>query len=291
MGQSRYVRTGLTMAWPGAVHDHWFVLGAVALFALPSLIWLMAGEWSLEQGAAGPIILASGGWLLVREARMIRSMPGHIRWAMAGLVPAVLGYIFAYVVGMLWLSWLSTYVALVIVLYTYIGGRALMRLWFPLTYLLFLVPPPYTLIAPITQSRKLWLSVTSVDLLSALGFEAAYNGTTLYIDQYELLIADACAGMNSLISLLAIGLFYVYVLYRADWRYAILLAILTLPIAMIANLARILLLLLATHYLGIARVEGVLHETAGLFMFLVALGCLIGLDTALAPLRRRLARS
>ncbi|RYF21697.1 MAG: exosortase/archaeosortase family protein [Oxalobacteraceae bacterium] len=291
MSRSRYVRTGLTIAWPDAVRDHWFVLGAVALFALPSLIWLMAGEWSLEQGAAGPIILASGGWLLVREARTICTMPGHITWAMAGMLPAALGYVFAYVVGMLWLSWLSTYIALIIVLYSYIGGRALMRLWFPLTYLLFLVPPPYMLIAPITQSRKLWLSVTSVDLLSALGFEAAYNGTTLYIDQYELLIADACAGMNSLISLLAIGLFYVYVLYRADWRYAILLAMLTLPVAMIANLARILLLLLATHYLGITRVEGVLHETAGLFMFLVALGCLIGLDTALGPLRRRLAQS
>ncbi|MDD1453124.1 exosortase [Sphingomonas sp. H160509] len=257
----------------------------------PSLIWLMAGEWSLEQGAAGPIIPASGGWLLVREARTICTMPGHITWAMAGMLPAALGYVFAYVAGMLWLSWLSTYIALIIVLYSYIGGRALMRLWFPLTYLLFLVPPPYMLIASITQSRKLWLSVTSVDLLSALGFEAAYNGTTLYIDQYELLIADACAGMNSLISLLAIGLFYVYVLYRADWRYAILLAMLTLPVAMIANLARILLLLLATHYLGITRVEGVLHETAGLFMFLVALGCLIGLDTALGPLRRRLAQS
>lgn len=291
MDRSQYVRTGRTIARLGLVRDHWFVLGAVALFALPSLIWLMAGEWSLEQGAAGPIILASGGWLLVREARTIRNMPGRITWAMAGLVPAVLGYVFAYVVGMLWLAWLSTYVALMVVLYTYIGGQALIRLWFPLTYLLFLVPPPYTLIAPVTQSRKLWLSVTSVDLLSALGFEAAYNGTTLYIDQYELLIADACAGMNSLISLLAVGLFYVYVLYRADWRYAILLAILTLPIAMIANLARILLLLLATHYLGIARVEGVLHETAGLFMFLVALGCLIGMDTVLGPLRRRLGQS
>lgn len=285
-GDDTDARRGLAL-W---TQQQWVIVGAAVFFAVPPLIRLMRDEWSLEQGAAGPMILASGLWLLVREAHGVKAGRGRAGAALGLMIPALLAYVFARIVGMLWLEWLATYAALVVLLYAYIGRHALARLWFPLIYMLFLVPPPYALIAPITHSRKLWLSVTSVDLLSALGFEAAYNGTTLYIDQYELLIANACAGMNSLISLLAIGLFYVYVLHRADWRYATVLAVLTLPIAMIANLARILLLMLATHYLGTARTDGVLHETAGLFMFVVALGCLIGLDGALSPLRRWLTR-
>ncbi|HEX8485486.1 archaeosortase/exosortase family protein [Sphingomonas sp.] len=292
---SGVVAAGSWRNWPNGgswLCRHWFILSAAVLFAVPPFLRLARDEWTGEQGAVGPVILASGLWLMLREARGLVAEPGRTAvalWCAALLLPV---FVFARVVGMLWLEWLSTYLVLVTLLYAFIGGRALARLWFPVVYLLFLVPPPYFLIAPITHSRKLWLSVTSVDLLSAIGFEAAYNGTTLYIDQYELLIADACAGMNSLISLLAIGLFYVYVLHRADWRYAAILALLTVPIAMVANLARILLLMLGTHYGGAATVAAgsILHESAGLVMFLVALGCLIGLDLMLAPLRGWLAR-
>jgi exosortase/archaeosortase family protein len=110
----------------------------------------------------------------------------------------------------------------------------------------------------------------------------------LYIDQYELTIAAACAGMNSQFTLVAVGLLYVYVVRRAEWRYALLLAMLSIPIAIIANLARILLLMLGMHYLGADAVapDSVLHESAGLFMFLVSLLGLIGLDLLLTSIRR-----
>ncbi|HEU0066659.1 MAG TPA: exosortase [Sphingomonas sp.] len=275
---------------------HWFALVAIVLFAGPALASLAQQEWSSEQGAAGPIILASGLWLLWREAKETgfgRAAADAPRWAGAAvlLAPLLLSYVAARIVGMVWLEWLSAYCTIVVIAAFHFGWRTLARLWFPLVYLLFLVPPPHGLIGPLTDARKLWLSVTSVDILSYLGFDVAYNGTTLYVDQYELRIADACAGMNSLISLLAIGLFYIYVLHRSDWRYAGLLALLALPIAMIANLARILLVLVATHYLGVETADGIVHDVAGIFMFLVALACLMGADVALAPLRRISSRA
>src|SRR3546814_3578785 len=49
------------------------------------------------------------------------------------------------------------------------------------------------------------------------------SGVDIYIDQYELRMADACAGLNSLFSLVAIGMFYIYLRHRADWRYALVL--------------------------------------------------------------------
>lgn len=271
---------------------HWIVLTAALLFAASPFLELVRREWSREQGAAGPMILASGLWLLFREGRGLRVIQGGTCIALALATPLLGGFIFANVVGLFWLEWVCTYGVLLVVLYACVGGRVMARLWFPLGYLLFLTPPPFGLIDPITRTRKLWLSVTSADILAAMGFETAYNGTTLYIDQYELMIADACAGMNSQFSLIAIGLFYVYVVRRAEWRYAIVLALLSLPIAMIANLTRILLLMLGIDYLGAnaAEPEGILHQTAGLVMFLASIICLIGLDAALTPIRHWLAR-
>lgn len=269
----------------------WFLLVAALIFAAPPLADLARDVWSTEQGGHGPIILATGLWLLVREMRGLRPGPSSGALVAALLAPALIAYLFSRIVGMLWLEWFATYAALVTIFYAYAGGAMIRRLWFPLVYLLFLVPPPYFLIAEITISRKLWLSTTAVDLLSALGFDVARSGTTLYIDQYELLIANACAGINSLFSLLAIGSFYIYLLHRADWRYCAVLAVLVIPIAMFANLVRVMMLMLATHYLGDAAAQGVFHKLAGLIMFLVALLSLAGIDMLLGPLRRRLARA
>ena len=269
----------------------WLLIAAAAAFALPSLARLADAEWSQEQGAVGPIILASGAWLLWREAHApppITPTPA-CGWRVAALLAPVLGgYLLARVTGTLGAEWLAAYATLVVLLYAYVGGLALARLWFPLVYLLFLVPPPYSVLGPLVQSRKLWLSTVSVDLLSRAGLDVASSGTAIYVDQYELLIANACAGMNSLISLLAILLFYAYVVHRSDWRYAALLVVLTLPVATLANLARIMLLILVTHGFGIAVAEGILHMAAGLFMFVVALVLLLAADAVLRPAWRRL---
>lgn len=277
------------------IRDYWFLIGAATIFLLPGLYALAAREWSTEQGAAGPIVLISGIWLLLRELRhqeRPHRASNHLGtiWVFA-LLSLLACYLLGIMVGMGWLAWLAMYLTLIAVLGSYIGVHGLSRLWFPLTYLLFLVPPPYTLIAAITQPRKLWLSVTSVNLLSTFGYDVANNGTSLYIDQYELNIADACAGMNSLLSLLAIGLFYIYVLYRANWRYAAVLVVCILPLAMIANLVRIILILLTAHYINAETALGPLHDAAGLVMFSVALGCLIGVDVLLTPFRTWLAGS
>ena len=281
----------LSSRWIGWAVRHWFILLALLIFAGPSLLTLARESWSTEQGAGGPLILASGIWLLLREARGIQVAPPHISpfWWLS-LAPIVLTTIAGRIFGMIWLDWLATYGVLLWVARASIGLPSLLRLWFPLTYLLFIVPPPYTLVSVISHSRKLWLATTSVDILSALGFDAAYSGTTLYIDQYELLIANACAGMSSLTSLLAIVFFYTYVQHRANWRYALLLALLSVPVAMIANLVRVMILMLIAHYAGLDASKGPAHEIAGIVMYLVALFVMLALDAILAPLCRFLAR-
>ena len=84
----------------------------------------------------------------------------------------------------------------------------------------------------ITQPLKLLVSDITTWLLSAAGYPITQVGVTIYIAQYQLLVEDACAGLNSLISLTAVGLFYIYLMHNASWRYSALLLALLLPIAL-----------------------------------------------------------
>jgi exosortase len=276
-------------SWMGVLRDWWFLAIAVIVFALPGLIQLGQTVWSTEQGAHGPIILSTGLWLLLRESAGIECRSGSILVIVAMVTIGMAGFLFGSVAGMLWLQWGSTYLVLLGVLHAFIGGAGMRRLWFPLFYLAFLIPLPFTVLNTITGELRLLISARAVDILSLFGFQVASSGVSLYVDQYELLVAAACSGMNSIVSLLAIGLFYIYLRHRAHWHYAVLLGLLVIPIAILANLVRVMILMLITHYGGLDAAEGMLHEAAGMVMFFVALFTLIAADALLDPVRRFLS--
>jgi exosortase len=156
--------------------------------------------------------------------------------------------------------------------------RALTVLWFPLFYMLFMFPPPETLVAAVTNPLKVALSGWSVSFLYHLGYPIAQEGVTIQISQYQLLVADACSGLNSLISLSAISLFYVYLRHHANVRYALLMFVMVIPVAAFANFVRILLLVLLTYHGGESAAQGFLHDFAGMTMFMTALITIFAID-------------
>ena len=166
----------------------------------------------------------------------------------------------------------------VAVLYAFVGGRAVRHLWFPLFYLLFAVPLPDSLVAALTNPLKIWISESAVSLLHFLGYPIASAGVMIQIGQYQLLVAAACAGLNSLITLTALTLFYVYLSHRANWRYMAVLTAAAIPIAIFSNLVRVLLLILVTYYGGEAAAQGFLHNFAGMTTFAVSLATIYFLD-------------
>jgi exosortase/archaeosortase family protein len=104
----------------------------------------------------------------------------------------------------------------------------------------------------------------------------------MYIAQYELLVEDACSGMNSLVGLTAISLFYIYIMRGTSWRYAALLTAFVIPIAIVANIVRIIILVLVTYFFGDRVGQSFIHETAGILLFVIALLMVFGLDSLLA---------
>lgn len=247
-------------------------------------------SWSTEQGGHGPLVLATGLWLLWREMPRVWPLrqPGASSLAALLLVPCLLLYVVAHITGIIEIEGFALYGALLVAAYALLGGTVLRELWFPLFYLGFIFPPPDQAVAVITQPLKIGISAQAVNLLYALGYPIGSSGVSIQIAQYDLLVAAACAGLNSIISLTAICLFYIYVRHQANWRYAALLMLTIIPIAIFANFIRVILLILITYYFGDAAAQGFAHDFAGLVMFLVSVLTIFAIDALATPLRRAL---
>lgn len=268
---------------------HWLLAIGVIGVALPTMYNVATETWSTEQGAHGPIILATASWLIARcwgESRAL-ARPGDSRAAFAAFLLAAPLYIVARIISIVEIEGLMMYVLLLITAYWLIGFAPLRAMWFPIVYGLFIFPPPDTVVALLTQPIKIGISRAAINMLHAVGYPVAGSGVTIVIGQYQLLIAAACAGLNSLISLSAIGLFYVYVRHNANWRYALLLMFAIVPVAILANAARVLGLILITYHLGDGAAQGFLHSFSGITIFLISMLGIFAVDALISPLRRR----
>lgn len=265
------------------------LLGGFAALALPTFQGIAKVSWSTEQGAHGPIVLALGVWLLVRTwpAMAAAAEPGRPLIGALLLLPALLIYIAARVVGSIVIESGALYLVLLAVLYLVIGWRAMRTAWFPIAYLLFLLPPPGSFVAGATQPLRLQLSELAVWLLSKLDYPVARAGLNIVVDQYRLEVKAACGGLNSMISLTAIGLFYAHLRQHTTLGYNLFLFVGIIAMAILANLVRVSLLILITYHLGQAAAEGFLHQFAGLTMFAVAMGGVLLLDEVASRTWRR----
>lgn len=266
------------------------LLGLVA-FCVPTMKFVIEQSWTGEEGAHGPIVLATGIWLLLRqwkEARPFTKAPSvqPVWLLLAIFIPL---QIFARITQIVEIEGYLMYGTMLIVLYSIIGFEALRRLWFPLFYLAFIFPPPESIVALATVPMKIWLSKAAIGFLQLLDYPIGGEGVRIYIGQYELLVAAACSGINSIISLSAISLFYIYIRHQADWRYALLLVFLIVPVALVANFFRVLILILLTYHAGEASAQGFLHNFAGIAMFAIALLTIFAADEFLKPLWDRYA--
>jgi exosortase len=260
-------------------------LGCLALF-LPTMLQVARDSWSTEQGGHGPLVLATGIWALWRElnASKVQARPGALIPSLL-LLGLMLGlFAVARITGVLEVEAFAMYGALISGAYLLWGSALLRAIWFPLVYLAFTLPPPDTVVTAVTQPIKIAISEGAVSLLYLLGFPVASSGVTIQIGQYQLLVAAACAGLNSIVTLTALCVFYVYLRHRSNPIAFVVIALAAIPVAIISNFVRVIVLVLVTYYLGDAAAQGFLHEFAGLLMFSVALLTIFGIDKLAEPL-------
>lgn len=273
------------------------LLGLLVLYA-PIYADLSRTLWQEEAQGHAPVIAVIAAALFWRLRRALAALPAprHVLPGAAllggGLLLAVAGRSLEVPL----LSMASQLPVLAGMLLVLCGTAGLRLAAFPLLFLAFMVPLPGMVVEAMTGQLKELLSAASVDLLHALGYPAARSGVVVVVGQYQLLMADACSGLHSLFSLAALGLLYVHLTVRRHGLkdgvktggtgggpggvHAALLLAAILPVALAANLLRVVLLILATYHGGDALGRQI-HEAMGVLVFIVALALLFAVDGAL----------
>ncbi|MYN04964.1 exosortase B [Pseudoduganella sp. DS3] len=277
------LRGNLGAALRAALPDWLPVALGMAVLYVPTFYALFTGLWTTEEQAHGPIILLLALWLMYRNwpAMLARAdgRPSRAGWPVlaAGLAAYVLGRS----QGIVAFEIASFILLLAAVLMLKCGRGALRAQWFAFFFMVFMVPLPGPLVGMLTMPMKMAVSWATEHLLYAAGYPIARSGVILQVGQYQLLVADACAGLQTLLTLEALGLFYLNVVRHSSAFRNVALAVLIIPISFTANVIRVITLSLVTYYLGDAAGQGFLHGFAGLVLFITALLLIIGVDAFL----------
>ncbi len=263
------------------VGEAWPLILGFAVLAVPTFVRLSQQTWTREFGAYGPIVIATGAWLLWRQIPQFLRLaaPGSalLTWALMALSAAL--YIFGRAYDFLTLETAGLYGVGIAMLNAKVGPRLMLVAWFPLLYLAFAIPPPNSFLSDVTAPLKEFVSWAATGTLQHLGVPVARQGVTIFVDQYQLLVEDACSGMNSIVGLIAVSLLYIYLMRGSSWLYSLVLVCLVIPIAIVANIIRIMILILLTYFFGDAVAQSFLHFAAGMVLFSTALALVFGLDT------------
>lgn len=271
------------MRWKPHVQE-WLpiAIGLLALF-VPMFIGLFEGLWRTEEQGHGPIILVLSLWLIWRKwpAMMQKAPP---RMALTGWPVFVIGLLF-HVLGRSQQIPVVEVASFIWVLAGIVllkrGFAGLKVLWFPFFFMLFMLPLPGIIVSELTMPMKTAVSWVTEHVLFAVGYPIARDGVVLQIGQYQLLVADACAGLQTLLTLESLGLFYLNVVQHASAFRNIVLALLIVPISFTANVIRVMTLTLITYHFGDAAGQGFLHGFAGMVLFFSALILIVGIDALL----------
>jgi exosortase B len=275
---------GRKLVWP------WVLAGLAAMY-LPVYWWAGQTIWQSDDHAHGAIVLVVLVWLFWQLRGPLAELPDE---PARGAGMAVFGAgLLMYLLGRMLEFSIFVFGSQILVLaggLLLLKGRTALRLaWFPVFYAIFMIPLPGVLVDAVTGPLKQWISSLVELILYPLGYPIARNGVVITIGQYQMLVADACSGLHSMFSLTALGTLFMYITARKSRLHNALMLASILPIAFVANVIRVIILVLVTYHFGDEAGQGFLHGAAGMVLMLVALVIIMAFDALLAFLGRRVA--
>lgn len=271
--------------WPAgfdAVTFGLLVLGFLLLY-VPTYLELSRTIWASDEQGHGPIILAVSAWLLVQKRHVVAAIEARpqpaLGWGLMVLAMAMFAFgTSQHIIS----SQVSSQIVLIAALMLVFRGRAALKaVWFPLFFLVFMIPLPEALVAAVTAPLKSAVSAVASQLLYVIGYPVGRSGVLLTVGPYQLMVADACAGLNSMFTLEALGMLYMNLMNYTSVRRNVALALLLIPIAFCANIVRVMILVLVTYHFGDAAGQGFVHGFAGIVLFMVALMLMLVTDKLL----------
>ncbi len=149
------------------------------------------------------------------------------------------------------------------------GKDVLKKILFPIIFLVFMVPLPLEIVVNVSFELKLMSAAMATAVLNVLNIPAFQQGSYIRMDHASVVVEDVCSGLRSLISFMALGALFAYWMKSGTIkRLSIFFS--SIPIALIANMFRIVILAIITEFLGAQYITGFVHQLFGLLVFAVA---------------------
>jgi exosortase len=213
-------------------------------------------------------------FLIWDKRKYLSTVPVRQTWSGIALVIFSIVVLILGVYGVeLFTSRISFVLMLTGLIWTFFGLAMVRALRFPLLVLILAIPFPAILFNQITFPLQLLASRIASDILPLLGVPTLHEGNVIELPVMKLEVAEACSGIRSLMSLFTLAVFYGYFLERTT-RRRIILALASIPIAVTANVARIVGTGLCVQYWDPDKALGFFHEFSGWVMFVISLACL-----------------
>jgi exosortase len=232
-------------------------------------------DWyTIPDYSHGFLVPVFAAFLIWDKRKILKATPIKQTWSGIILVVFALMVLILGVYGVeLFTARMSFILLLTGLIATLFGWGMVRELRFPLLVLVLAIPFPAILFNRITFPLQLLASKIASDILPLLGVPTLHEGNVIELPIMKLEVAEACSGIRSLMSLFTLAVFYGYFLEKTTQRRVIL-ALASIPIAVTANVARIVGTGLCVQYWDPEKALGFFHEFSGWVMFVVSLACL-----------------
>jgi exosortase len=251
-------------------------VGAIVLL-LSAMYWKVGGLF-LQRAVTEPafyhclIVPALAAWLLWRRRDTLIQAIGQPSWAgVALLIWGLLMYVVAQRLGVHMIVGFSLPFIIVGIIGATYGLRLVLAAWLPLVLLFFAIPLPEHVVGMIAMPLQQVSATLAVKLASLLGLGVVQSGVTLTLNGFDFVVAEECSGMRSLIALLLTSVVLVELFDLQGLRKTAAIALIP-PIVLMANVVRLVFVLLTGHYFGGGFAVGtVVHNLSDIVVYAAAL--------------------
>jgi exosortase len=230
----------------------------------PSLTEEWFGHSDNSHALLVPFIAAFFVWRKRHElySAKVRASP----WGALILSLSLMVYLLSYAGGLAFPARVAMVSSLFGLVWFCLGGGFIRILAFPILFLLFMVPVPYSLMNLVSMPLQLTATRVSAALIQHCSIPVFREGNMLFFAHTQLEVAEACSGIRSIMSLMMLGFVFSNLSGNAWWKKATFVAM-AIPIAMLGNIARITGTGMLAHFYGEKFARGFLHEFSGMVVF------------------------
>jgi exosortase len=284
---SSFWRTVKPFGWQG-------LLLVGVLFALYApVLRILVGQWYSDADYShGFLVPFLSAYLIWQRRDKLRQIPRHPSlWGMA-IVVGAMGLLFLGSLGAeLFLARFSLLCTICGLVVYFCGGAMLRAMAFPMAFLLFAIPIPVVVYNEIVFPLQFVASRFATWTLETLNlFPILREGNVLILPGMQLEVVEACSGIRSLMSLLALAAGFGYVVERsAVARWILFIAM--VPLAIVSNGTRVMITAIMANYMGPKAAEGFMHEFSGWVIFVVATVLFLAFYTLMTKVRKMMGWS